>query len=397
MIHRLWRTLPQGFRRALFDRAVRVPTFWRPLRPGEFDPTMPFYVVGPLRSSTGLGEAARLAVLALREAALDVTAVDFGPDLRQPSRVTFDCVNALPEGAGILLVFANPPNSSYLIGMMSRAALANKMRIGCWVWEYDRIPPRWVQHATAFHEIVAPSDYCARAFARVLGRRVKVLPHPVAVAPPGTAPKESAVGSSFTVGFVGDLIAAAGRKYPAAVVEAVAMAFPGDPTVRLKLILPGSDPSHPVRKAVAELARVRHVELEIDARELDHEQHRSRLAKFDCYMSLHRAEGFGLTIAEAMAMGLPTIATATPAVAEYLDDETGYPVRFETEPAPGFVDLPDPGGWAAPDIAEAAAFLQQVRSNPDEGRRRGRAAATRIVSRFGGGSFRASLFSLIEK
>lgn len=392
--HALWQAVPHRLRRNVFDRAVASAALLNSRSLRATGTKSPIYVMGALRSPTGLGEAARLAVLALRAEGVDVRPIDAGAWLRQPATIAFNAPWVLSDGPGVLLVFANPPVSSYLVARLPRAFLADKLRIGCWVWEYDNIPSRWHKHARVFHAIAAPSEYCRRVLSSGLQQSVHYLPHPVGVASVGKIQPKAR--GEFVIGFVGDMISAAGRKNPSAVIDAAALVFSNDPCVRLVMNLPGLQDGSAIEATLRERAQGAGLSIEIDNRRLDRQPHAERLSRLNCYVSLHRAEGFGLTIAEAMAAGLPVIATATPAVAEYLDKTVGYPVPWTAKAAPPLVDLAQPGTWAEPDLRAAAASLHKIRRDSNRAFALGAMASTRISEQFSTRAFRTLLDDIIQ-
>ncbi len=85
----------------------------------------------------------------------------------------------------------------------------------------------------------------------------------------------------------------------------------------------------------------------------------------DVYLSLHRSEGFGRPLAEAMLLETPVIATGWSGSADFLSAQTGFPVRSALRPVrPGEYAFAA-GDWAEPDIDHAAACMRQVRARPD--------------------------------
>jgi hypothetical protein len=107
------------------------------------------------------------------------------------------------------------------------------------------------------------------------------------------------------------------------------------------------------------------------------------LAASDCYVSLHRSEGFGLTPAEAMYLGKPVIATGYSGNLEYMTAENSYLVDYAVKPI-GSRNEPYPpdGEWADPDTDHAARLMREVVENPSEAERRGRQAAIDIRAGF---------------
>jgi hypothetical protein len=106
-------------------------------------------------------------------------------------------------------------------------------------------------------------------------------------------------------------------------------------------------------------------------------------AACDVYLSLHRAEGVGLTLAEAMAHGKPVVATGWSGNMQFMDPANSYPVEFRLVTLPVAVG-PYPAGsvWAEPDVGHAAAVLDYLYCHPGEARSRGERARASIETGF---------------
>jgi hypothetical protein len=99
----------------------------------------------------------------------------------------------------------------------------------------------------------------------------------------------------------------------------------------------------------------------------------------DCYVSLHRSEGLGLTLAEAMALGKPTIATAYSGNLEFMTPENSFLVSWRPTMVPaGCEPYPKGDYWAQPDLAEAASLMRCVYENPELAHARGRTARAHV-------------------
>ena len=108
------------------------------------------------------------------------------------------------------------------------------------------------------------------------------------------------------------------------------------------------------------------------------------LAVTDCVLSLHRCEGLGLMVAEAMALGVPVIATDYAATTELLSERTGYPVSYRLVALkPGEYPMGDGQSWADPDVAHAAWLMQRVMRDPAEVRRRATVAKLHLEANHG--------------
>ena len=103
----------------------------------------------------------------------------------------------------------------------------------------------------------------------------------------------------------------------------------------------------------------------------------------DCYVSPHRAEGFGLTVAEAMALGVPVIATDYSGTVDFVSEDVGFPLRYR------LVELDRDYGpyakgaiWSDPSRAHLEELLRAVVANPRETAARGQRARARIIEAY---------------
>jgi len=111
------------------------------------------------------------------------------------------------------------------------------------------------------------------------------------------------------------------------------------------------------------------------------------MAAADCYVSLHRAEGYGLTLAEAMAAGRPVIGTAYSGNLEFMTADTSVLIPYELVPVPfGCDPYPPTAVWADPDIEVAAQSMRTMASDPAAARALGARARAHIASRHAAGS-----------
>ena len=88
----------------------------------------------------------------------------------------------------------------------------------------------------------------------------------------------------------------------------------------------------------------------------------------DCYVSLHRAEGYGLNLADAMAHGTPTIATGYSGNLDFMTDSTAVLVPYTiTEVGPLAAPYDPLAFWADPDLDAAAQAMRGMFDDPDSG------------------------------
>jgi glycosyltransferase involved in cell wall biosynthesis len=109
-------------------------------------------------------------------------------------------------------------------------------------------------------------------------------------------------------------------------------------------------------------------------------------AACDCYVSLHRSEGFGYGPAEAMVSGKPVIATGYSGVTDFCTPQTALLADYTLERVPeGAYPYMDPDReyfWAAPDIESAARQMRRLYDDRDLGKRLGQAGRELILNRY---------------
>jgi hypothetical protein len=112
------------------------------------------------------------------------------------------------------------------------------------------------------------------------------------------------------------------------------------------------------------------------------ERKNAMMAACDCYVSLHRSEGFGLTMAEAMSYGRPVIATGYSGNLEFMNETNSYLVPYSLCQIPTDWAFSPGAEWADPDIEAAAALMRHVYEHPEAARGRGEQARRDILDSF---------------
>lgn len=347
--------------------------------------------VGYLRGGLGLGQAARLYVQALHEAGVPVrtTTVDVslpdvvGPDGRRAQVNTTDFADLHVDGAlPFNLVCVNAPELPALHASLGAEFFEHRYTIGVWAWEVDIVPPSWDRAFALVDEIWVYSRYVQEIISNVSPVPVVRVPLPIVAPPPGgdVAGLHLPVGFRFL--FLFDFYSTLARKNPLGLVEAFSRAFePGEgPQLVLK--------SHNGDFKPERLARLREAagdrpDIHIVDRFLSGSEMAALMRRADCYVSLHRAEGFGLTLGETMALGKPVIATGFSANLDFMTAENSYLVRHtETLVGAEGENYPAHGTWAEPDLDHAAQLMREVWEDQAEARRRGERAQREIAEHF---------------
>ena len=232
-----------------------------------------------------------------------------------------------------------------------------------WVTEFDEMPRDWLFALDIVNEIWTPSAFSARAFQNY-DIPVKIIPHAVKVNQNTAMPRArfNVTDDAFLGIAIMDLTTCPERKNPLAHIDAWQRAFEDDPSAQLIIKARFGHESALLREKMKRLMEatqnIQLVETEFSDLEMTAFQ---RMA--DVYLSLHRAEGFGLNIREMLELGIPTVATGWSGNMDYLNNyESAYPIPYKIIPcgdhAPQFVKA---GVWAEADISAASAALSLIR------------------------------------
>ena len=267
-----------------------------------------------------------------------------------------------------LSVFVVPPlwEPAELFRRAGLPIRKNVKRVGVWFWELEDVPKAWIKNSKFFDEIWAPSRFIGESLRKVLPVPVIDMPQSLRVQPFEPVPREMyglKPGETVFL-FVFDAASSVDRKNPAGLVRAFQQAFPRTREARLviKVSRPQAEPRNmaKLRQMVAGDPRILLVERTMSRHEL-----LGLMDAADCYVSLHRAEGLGLTMAEAALLAKPVITTAYSGVLDFLNDKTalmvGHSMTTITHDRPPFQKG---WRWADPDLVEAANHMRWVRAQP---------------------------------
>ena len=332
-------------------------------------------VSGLLHDGLGLGEAARGYGLALATAGYEVAQhlvqVPGRPfplgDPGLAGLLPCPIVDADAE-ADLVLLCLNPPELASLRAE-SVPLPAGRATVGGWAWELDPVPTSWAAGAERLDELWVHSRHVQQLLEPVVDIPVLALPPALGPLKPGeTWPLAEVERPTFLA--LGDVTSSLARKNPAGAIQAFVRAFRPDegPQLLVKVWNGLTDPVG--MEGLRELASGRSDVVVLD-RWLPRSEFVSLLAASDCLVSMHRAEGLGLPIFEALALGVPVVATGCSGPMDLLDESIAYLVRSEPASVPeGVLGYPAGSRWAEPDIDHAAQQLRAVWEDLPGARRR---------------------------
>jgi len=357
-----------------------------------------FNVVGHVSGNFGLAVAARNTLHALVEGGHSFVALDVeAGGGRTGHDSTYSAFMRTPAEApfSVNLFHLNPPDALALIASPP-AWLDTDTRFNACVpfWELPRLPTRsgWVPLLEAMDVVLAPSRFVFEAV-QASAPRAEVWHYPQAVyMPEGITPDRAAfdLPAGGTLFFMNlDITSDTSRKNPAAALEAFSLAFGGGADAHLIVRLNNSTAFSWATSAAQGLLRLieGHPNIHVIDGPLTYREVLSLSASCDVYVSLHRSEGLGLNLLEAMSLGKPVIATSWSGNMDFMTPGNSCLVGYRLVPvvadhAAYQPSVTGPGQvWADPDIAEAAEWMRVLAADPDLRRSIGARAQTDMESR----------------
>ena len=364
-----WRLAPD-FCHAISLRLPPLRAYWfygRHRRRGRASSEGPVIVAGFHGAVLGLGEAARGTVTALAATGIEAQAWDVSTQLGHVRR--FDIGDETPpkSGPGVIITQMNPPELIRLVSTTRGAPFEGKRSIGYWAWELMDIPKAWKPAFRYVDEVWTPSSFCAEAIRRSAPRDlpIKIVPHRAPlnrVAPDrarfGLSPDHVVVLCAF------DLRSTLARKNPLGALEAfrIAAAKAERPVTLVFKTVGGADAPDSLATLRAGIGDTPDVLVLTESMSM--EARDQLMASCDIFLSLHRSEGFGLLLAEAMAAGKAVVATGWSANMDFMDAESAVLVPYVLRPVQDPQGLYQRGVWAEPDTEAAGEALVKLINDP---------------------------------
>lgn len=320
-------------------------------------------VVGYLQAESGVGESARSTLRAAKACGIKVSAIDFraGNVSRMEEKIAenFGC----QQEFGINLFHINADQMPIARNELGYGFFEEHYNIGYWAWELPELPDEWQGSLELLDEVWVPSNFCQKAISQKSHVPVLRIPHCINLSVPEEIGRRE-LGlpeEGFLFCSIMDVLSVPERKNPIALLEAYRQAFGSRPRniyFVLKIINVNNRP---------EIMRVIQGYMENDPSIIMMDQYLSRpdlnalLNAIDCYVSLHRSEGFGLCLAEAMSLGKPVIATGWSGNMDFMDQWNSFSVRYSLGAIQEDLGPYKKGQiWADPDLEHAAEHMQLV-------------------------------------
>ena len=336
-------------------------------------------IVGYPFQPTGMAEHARSTFRAFQAAGVTPRLLDvadanrgFDPDLERdfgPHLVT-------TLGDGVNLFGVNGDEAERVIDKLGEAAFARGYNIAYPAWELARYPQAWAAVLNRFDEIWAPSTFVQKALRDAVSKPVHRMPLPVDLRLSSFLGRRyfGIPEEAFVAVFFFDFASFADRKNPGAVLEAFERLAARRPSADLYCVIKsrGGRDAGEAQAALEDRLAALGPRAQAIYGDLSDNEIKNLIRVSDVFVSLHRSEGFGRGMAEAMAMGRPAIATGYSGNVDFMPPGTGLLVDYELVPlAPGAYPHGDGQVWAEASPEHASRLIEQLLDDPAEARAMG--------------------------
>ena len=340
-------------------------------------------VLGFFTAEHGVGEAARVLASTLQSAGVAVSTIDY-TDTQSRREHSFDCENVSRHKVLLMAVNADHLNEAHR--RLGKKFFRKRYVIGQWFWELEEAPP-WFGPAFAHvDELWAPTRFIETMLRKHApsGVQVKYVPLPVVTPQVDATLTRSRFGldDRYMFLFSFDFMSVMKRKNPLGLIEAFTKAFTEGEGPMLVIKAINGDKRLVERNMLRDAVRRRSDIVLID--EYFTKVETSTLTSLaDCYASLHRSEGLGLTMSEAMTLGRPVIATGYSGNLDFLSDVNSFIVPgVRTKVGDGAEGYSREAMWMEPNVTEAANCMRYVYENQAEAAQKGLRGQADILRAF---------------
>ena len=370
-----WQRRPRPPELALAGSAARA----------EYDEAVGVNIFAYVRGQFGLAEGARLYARALLAEGYPVAIHNIDIDIPHGMDDTsFDSHIGDESPYGVNLIFVNPDHLEEAINSIGRKRMGNRYTIACWFWELEVFPREWLPALQLVDEIMVSTSFIETAVQHVTEKPVWRAPLPVSEGYDSGLARADFGLDDYSFVFLNsfDFNSYLARKNPQAVIEAFRLAFAdGRTDVRL-LIKSSNGHRHPEDLQDLLAAAAGDPRIMVRDEVIGRGDVEALQRCVDAYVSLHRAEGFGLGLAECMRLGKPVIATAWSGNVDFMTADNSCLVDYRLVPVSEGEYVHHAGQrWAEASVEHAAAQMRRLVEDQQFAKRIGAQAARDIRDR----------------
>jgi len=346
-------------------------------------------LIGHPFAPIGRGEDVRCSFRALRSVALRPGILDVYGHQRPDVDAEAEFGAFLTARPGAINVFhLNGDEVALALATLGETLPKHAYNVIYPAWELSRYPQEWARQLDRFDEIWAPSAFIRDALLPAVQRPVLHMPLACEVVLSAFRSRRyyGIPEAAYAFLFFFDFRSYATRKNPQAAIRAFAKLCQLRPAANTCLVIK----VHGAEAAPDALATLQrelagwHGRVVLINQQMDDNDTKNLLRCCDCFVSLHRAEGFGRGLAEAMYLGKPVIATRYSGNLDFMTERTAYLVDHTLVPVqPGEYPHAEDQHWADADVGHAADYMAALVDDPARGYAIGRDASRAIRTRIG--------------
>jgi glycosyltransferase involved in cell wall biosynthesis len=369
-------------------------------------------VIGDWWATTGLAEAARRSAAALIDGRALVSVDSFrNPDISHQENRAPSWVWSLPHGRNhpVDIWYLNINELHLVPDEVLRPPGTDRYLIASWFWEFPQIGEEHLSQVDRVDEIWVGSRFVAHTFRGYTHKPIVVMPCVIEPTPSMSAsrsdfglPDEACV---FLFSF--DANSFRLRKNPWGTIGAFQRAFgPRERRGPARLVIKSMNLDRHPKERDRLSAAVKQVGGILIEDDLPQDEMHALTSLCDVYVSLHRSEGFGLGMAEAMYLRRPVIATAYSGNMDFTKPTNSCLVGYRLRPIDRAEHGYDAGAariyeegmlWAEPDLEQAARWMRMLYERPAERRRIGEAGAATIRRRYNSPTAQSAMLSRLRE
>lgn len=318
--------------------------------------------VGVIRGEIGLSQSCRLIARAIDSTNLDYLIINFN-QISAISQTDSSWDHRIVQNPkySINLFHLNPPELALAYSSLGKGFWENRYNIGFWLWELQDFPEEWVPSLKLVDEIWTPSEFVSDTFRKITNKPVYTVSYPIEVQIDLNMNRNyyGLPNDKFLFLTMYDCNSTIERKNPIGTILAFKQTF--KPTNQdVGLIIKVNNPQAKDLKVIRDLL-LGYKNVYIIAKTLSKLEVNSLIHCANVLVSLHRAEGYGLPIAEAMSLGIPAIATNWSANTEYMNASNSCPVSFAlVELKENYAMYKKGSLWAEPEIDHASHYMLRL-------------------------------------
>ncbi len=334
-----------------------------PFKPGIY--TKGINIIGNIKAETGLGQSCRLVAGAIEKTQIPFSIYQYDQLGNLKTRDTSwheKISNELPYE--INLIHINPHELGIAYMQMDKSVWKNRYNIAYWLWELEEFPQEWIPCFNCVHEIWTPSEFISQAIRKKTDLPVVTVPYFMELEINDEYDRKSfgLPDDKFLFLMMYDHSSVMERKNPIGVLKAFKEAFDRkNEDVGLVIKINNCD-----EKDIKEIEKILdgYQNVYFIREVLSRQQVNGLIQCVDVFVSLHRAEGFGLVLAEAMYLGTPTIATNWSSNTEFMNQEVACMVDYKLITIEKDLSPFKAGNrWADPDLEDAARWMKLLFEN----------------------------------